>query len=137
MKKTTIYLLLIFLLPVLLQAQYLGGNGRGDISVSLNNIALSVHEITSELPTEYNLKQNHPNPFNPKTNIIFDVAKTGNVKIIVYDVMGREVQTLVNESLKPGTYETSFDGRMFNSGIYFYKINIGDYTETRKMLLIK
>jgi Secretion system C-terminal sorting domain len=61
----------------------------------------------------------------------------GEVKIVVYDVTGREVQKLVNESLKPGTYETSFDGSMLNSGVYFYKITAGDYSETKKMLLIK
>ena len=56
---------------------------------------------------------------------------------MVYDVMGREVQTLVNESLKPGTYEVSFDGSMLNSGVYFYKLIIDGFTETKKMLLIK
>jgi len=61
----------------------------------------------------------------------------GNVKIVVYDVMGREVQTLVNESLKPGKYEATFDGSSLNSGVYFYKISAGDFSQTKKMLLIK
>ncbi len=61
----------------------------------------------------------------------------GDVKIVVYDVMGREVQTLVNESLKPGTYEASFDGSQLTSGVYFYKLITGDFVETKKMLMIK
>ena len=138
MKKITIiYLALILALPVFLQAQYMGGNGRGDVMVSLMNIPLSVKEITVELPAKYSLVQNYPNPFNPTTNIIFDVAKLSDVKIVVYDVMGREVQILVNESLKPGTYETSFDGSSLNSGVYFYKLITDGFTETKKMLMLK
>ena len=85
----------------------------------------------------YSLSQNYPNPFNPTTNIKFDVAKFSNVKIIVFDIMGREVQTLVNESVKPGTYETSFDGSSLASGVYFYKLITSGFTETKRMLMIK
>ena len=94
----------------------------------------------------YKLEQNYPNPFNPITVIKFQVVngfpiKTlGNDKKVVlkvFDVMGREIQTLVNESLKPGTYEVSFDGSALNSGVYFYKLITNGYTETRKMLLLK
>jgi hypothetical protein len=138
MKKITIiYLALILALPVLLHAQYGGGSGRGDVMVSLTSIPLSVHKITMEIPTKYDLTQNYPNPFNPTTKIKFDVARVGDVKIVVYDVMGREVQTLVNESLKPGTYETSFDASALNSGVYFYRMVAGDYKETKKLLLLK
>ena len=108
----------------------------------------STENISSEVPVSYSLGQNYPNPFNPTTKIRFDVAngfpiKTfGNdpprrVVLKVYDVMGRELQTLVNESLKPGTYEVSFDGSALNSGVYFYKLITNGYTETRKMLLLK
>ncbi len=124
-------------LPVLLQAQYVGGNGRGDVSVSLTNVALSVHEVTVELSAKCSLAQNYPNPFNQATNIKFNVAKLSDVKIVVYDIMGREVQTLVNKTLQPGMYETSFDGSLLSSGIYFYKISLGEYSETKLMTLEK
>ncbi|MEI7485563.1 MAG: T9SS type A sorting domain-containing protein, partial [Ignavibacteriota bacterium] len=73
---------------------------------------------------EYNLEQNYPNPFNPATKIKFDVTKFSSVRIIVYDVSGREIQTLVNDKLLPGTYEITFDGSILTSGVYFYKMTI-------------
>ena len=95
--------------------------------------------ITSseEKPAEFRLFNNYPNPFNPTTNIKFNIAKLSFVKIVVYDVLGREVQTLVNELLSQGSYKISFDGTSLKSGIYFYKISAGDYSEIKKMLLIK
>jgi len=96
-----------------------------------------INNIGIEIPSKYSLSQNYPNPFNPTTNIKFDVAKLSNVNIVVYDLTGREVQTLVNESLKPGTYETSFDGSQLSSGVYFYRMETSSFVETKKMLLIK
>jgi hypothetical protein len=90
-----------------------------------------------EFPEMFTLKQNYPNPFNPKTNIKFDVAKSSDVKILVYDVIGRIVQTLVNERLQQGTYIVTFDGSMLNSGVYFYRLTTNEYSETKKMLLMK
>jgi hypothetical protein len=89
------------------------------------------------MPTKYSLSQNYPNPFNPITNIKFSIVKAGDVKIIVYDLIGREVQALVNERLNAGTYETKFDGSMLTSGVYFYQMVSGDYRETKKLLLLK
>jgi hypothetical protein len=90
------------------------------------------------------LFQNYPNPFNPTTKIKFNVPKSDNVKIIIYDITGREVQTLVNEKLQPGTYETTFDGSQLTSSVYFYRMVIrhsgsstDGYSETKKMLLVK
>lgn len=88
------------------------------------------------------LSQNYPNPFNPQTKIKFDVpanvkGQTSNVKLVIYDLLGREVTTLVNEELKPGTYEADWDGSNFSSGVYFYKIISGDFVETKKMVLMK
>jgi hypothetical protein len=91
----------------------------------------------NQTPSKYELSQNYPNPFNSTSNLKFEIAKLGDVKLVVYDVMGRAVQTLVNETLKPGTYETTFDGSMLPSGVYFYKLSVGDFTETKKMLMIK
>ena len=78
------------------------------------------------------IMQNYPNPFNPITNVKFSIVNSGDVKLVVYDVMGREVQTLVNESLQPGTYETSFDGSALNSGVYFYKLITDGFTRDKK-----
>lgn len=96
----------------------------------------------NEIAFEYSLSQNYPNPFNPKTVIKFSVpsqnsGKAGMTMIKVYDLKGREVQTLVNDYLQPGTYSVTFDGSAFSSGIYFYKIQSGDFTDTKKMVLVK
>ena len=102
-----------------------------------------INKLGNSNPEKYSLSQNYPNPFNPVTKIRFDVILDsrfrGNDKVVlkVYDVMGREVQTLVNERLQPGTYETSFDGSMLSSGVYFYKLTTDGFTETKKMLMIK
>ncbi|MFZ4590729.1 MAG: T9SS type A sorting domain-containing protein [Ignavibacteria bacterium] len=99
--------------------------------------AVSVINIGTEVPAKYNLLQNYPNPFNNTSNLKFEIVNTGNIKITVYDVQGREVQTLVNERLVAGTYEVKFDGSMLTSGVYFYKMVTEGFTETKKMLLIK
>jgi hypothetical protein len=101
--------------------------------------------IGNENPQGFKLSQNYPNPFNPMTKIRFDVANgfpvgtSGNDKVMlkIYDIQGRELQTLVNESLKPGTYEVNFDGSKLTSGVYFYKLITDSYSETKKMLMIK
>ncbi|MCX6156452.1 MAG: T9SS type A sorting domain-containing protein [Ignavibacteriae bacterium] len=98
---------------------------------------MPVVNISTEVQTKYSLSQNYPNPFNPMTNVKFSIVKAEDVKIVVYDVMGREVQTLVNEKLNAGTYETKFDGSMLTSGVYFYRMVTGEFTKTKRMLLIK
>mgnify|MGYP002861776448 CR=1 FL=1 len=98
---------------------------------------ISVKNISSEIPSSYSLGQNYPNPFNPRTVIRFQVTSFRDVMIKVYDIGGREVQTLVNERLQPGTYETTFDGNNLSSGVYFYKMISGGFTETKKMLLVR
>ncbi len=138
MKKITIiYLALMLALPVLLHAQYMGGDGRGDIKVSLTNITIPVQEISVILPTKYDLAQNYPNPFNLSTVIRFQLSVAGNALLKVYDVLGKEVATLVNETLKPGTYEATFDGSQLPSGIYFAKLEAGSYKHIIKMLMVK
>jgi hypothetical protein len=111
---------------------------------------MEVQNSGTGIPTKYSLGQNYPNPFNPFTKIKFEVTngfpikKFGNdkvvgidVKLIVYDVMGKEVQTLVNERLQSGVYEVKFDGSNLNSGVYFYKLITDDFTDTKRMILIK
>ena len=88
-------------------------------------------------PHTYKLYQNYPNPFNPATNIKFDIHKTSATNLIIYDALGREVATLVNEELKAGSYQTYWDGSNYTSGVYFYTLQAGDYIETKKMLLLK
>ena len=88
-------------------------------------------------PLEYALSQNYPNPFNPKSKIKYQIAKLADAKLVIIDVLGREITTLVNEQLKPGTYEVEWDGSNYPSGVYFYKLITQDYSETKKMVLIK
>jgi hypothetical protein len=97
----------------------------------------AIHNISSEVPFEYKLHQNYPNPFNPVTRIKFDIIKSGNVKIIVYDLLGKEVAVLANEFLPIGRYEADFDASHLASGIYYYKITTHDFVSVRKMMLIK
>ena len=81
--------------------------------------------------------QNYPNPFNPTTNIEFQIAKSDNVKLIIFDILGKEVATLVNESLQPGTYEVTFGAGNLASGIFFYRLQTESYIETKRMMMIK
>ena len=101
------------------------------------NGGVSVNQITSEIPNGISLHQNYPNPFNPNTKIKFDIAKLSVVKLVVYDILGREVATLVNERLKAGTYEVDFEGRELPSGVYFYKLVTDGFVDVKKMVLIR
>jgi photosystem II stability/assembly factor-like uncharacterized protein len=116
-----------------------GGFGRFRTGVILkyNTAIIGLNGSSSLLPCRFILYQNYPNPFNPTTNIKFDIPKTGLVKIYVYDVLGSIVATLVNEDLTAGSYKVDFNASNLSSGIYFYTINAGNFTETKKMMLIK
>lgn len=98
---------------------------------------VGVQNISTEVPSAYSLSQNYPNPFNPTTNIRYAIPKSGMVKLVVFDALGREVETLVNKSQQAGTYEASFNGSALTSGVYFYKLSVGDFTDTKRMLIIK
>jgi hypothetical protein len=98
---------------------------------------VGIQNISTEIPSSYSLSQNYPNPFNPTTNIKFAIPKNEFVKITVFDILGKELETLVNEQLAPGTYETNWNASNYPSGIYFYKLSAGDFSETKKMLLLK
>ena len=91
----------------------------------------------NEAPDEYRLYNNYPNPFNSSTKINFDLKNQTNVSLIVYDMLGRNVETLVNEVLQTGTYEYSFAADKLTSGIYFYRITTDEFVDTKKMLLLK
>ena len=91
----------------------------------------------SELPLTFNLEQNHPNPFNPETSISFDIAKDCRVTLNIYDISGRLVSQLINSEMTAGRYIQTFSGADLTSGLYLYRLNAGDYSMTRKMILVK
>ena len=91
----------------------------------------------NEIPQSFTLEQNYPNPFNPVTTIRFSVPEYTNVKLTVYDILGKEVSVLANEKLSPGSYEIDFNAENIPSGVYFYRLQAGNYIETRKMILMK
>ena len=95
-----------------------------------------------EIPETFALEQNYPNPFNPQTKIKFGIpdnikGSRSNVKLVVYDMLGRVVSTLVDKELKPGNYEINWDASVYSSGVYFYKLLAADFVETKKMVLMK
>lgn len=127
--------------------QFLGKSGFGD-NLYLDSICIGpnvtgISNINS-IVTNYSLEQNYPNPFNPSTSIKFSIPKSSDVKLVITDVLGREVRILVNGFKTAGNYDVNFDAGELSSGIYFYKLearqvgsSTGTFTETKKMLLIK
>ncbi len=109
----------------------------------INSISIPVDEPTGiigtngTVPTEYNLSQNFPNPFNPTTNIIFSVPVDGNVSLKFYDALGNEISSYLDGFLKAGTYNAQFEGADLPSGVYFYTLNAEGFSMTKKMMLIK
>ena len=91
----------------------------------------------NSLPAEYSLSQNYPNPFNPATTIQYSIPESGNVKLKIYNSLGEEVVTLVNDYKEAGTHEVNFDASKLNSGIYYYKIQLNNFSEAKKMMLLK
>ena len=96
-----------------------------------------VENLNSDVPQEFSLSQNYPNPFNPTTKIRFALPKSSFAKVVVYDILGREVETLINEQLNAGTYEVSWNAVNYPSGVYYYKLSAGEFSQTRKAVLIK
>jgi hypothetical protein len=106
--------------------------------IQINNSPIvAIQNISNELPDSYSLSQNYPNPFNPVTNIKFSLPKSANTKLTVYDITGREVAQLVNQQLQAGTYNVDFDASHLATGAYFYRLEAGEFTEVKKMILIK
>ncbi|MBL0108722.1 MAG: T9SS type A sorting domain-containing protein [Ignavibacteria bacterium] len=98
---------------------------------------VGIININSEIPNEFSLGQNYPNPFNPATKIKFELRNNSFTNLVIYDGLGREVETIVNEQLNAGSYEADWNASNFPSGVYFYKLTTGDFSKTNKMLLIK
>ncbi len=109
------------------------------------SVPVGLQNISYEIPDNFSLSQNYPNPFNPVTKIKFSIPLSRGVseglgvlsRLVIYDILGREITTLVNEQLKPGMYEVEWDGSNYPSGVYFYKLITTDYSESRRMVLIK
>ena len=102
------------------------------------NFTANVTGVKEEgIPTEYSISQNYPNPFNPATKIKFTLPQKTLTKITIYDLLGREIQTLINKELEAGYHEISFDASNFQTGVYFYRIQSGDFSKTNRMVLIK
>jgi hypothetical protein len=100
-------------------------------------VPTAVDRSSSSVPTEFSLGQNYPNPFNPETNIQFSVSSARLVQLTVYDVLGRVVAELLNETMQPGTYTLRWNGNASPSGIYFYRLTAGNFIDVKKMLLQK
>lgn len=110
---------------------------NNNIVLKTASLILGTENISGNLPSEFKLHQNEPNPFNPVTMINFDVPLKSLVKITVYDALGKEIGVLVNEFKDAGKHTVSFNGLNYASGIYYYRIETGKYSETRKMMLVK
>ncbi|MBZ0180199.1 MAG: FG-GAP-like repeat-containing protein [Melioribacteraceae bacterium] len=121
-------------------------HGTGKVFIYNNDLinTIGVGESSGTI-TDFNISQNYPNPFNPTTKIKFSIANVGDedfrplqtVKLIVYDILGREIATLVNECLQPGIYEVEFNAKGFTSGVYYYRIESGNFSDMKKMILLK
>jgi len=129
---------LVFDLKVVLANRKLRAvtHGNGIYERKLYQNPLGIND-NGDTPEEYKLSQNYPNPFNPHTRIDYSIPKSGVVTLKVYNLLGKEVSTLVSENKSAGSYSIIFNGSNLTSGIYFYRLTAGNYIETRKMLLIK
>ena len=108
-----------------------------NINFDLGSPLIGINFISEIIPSKYLLSQNYPNPFNPATTIKFAVPVAGLIKLSVYDILGREIEILANENLSEGTYSVNWNASNYPSGIYFYRLEGSNFTETKKMVLIK
>jgi len=107
-----------------------------DIAITSGGVT-SVEQLFADLPSSYELYQNYPNPFNPSTKITFAIQERSNVQLVVYNVLGQAVSTLVDAEMAPGTYEARFDASNYASGIYFYRLVANTFVQSKRMLLLK
>jgi hypothetical protein len=115
---------------------YASGSHYDYITLKISQL-IGINPISSEIPIQFSLSQNYPNPFNPSTKIKFSIPSIAQTFLYVYDILGGEIATLVNQQLQPGTYEVDWDATNYPSGVYFYTINTAEFKETKKMILIK
>lgn len=110
----------------------INGTVFGDTSM-----LVGINQISVEVPMEFSLHQNYPNPFNPNTKLQFALPEEAFTKIVIFDLLGNEIETIVSEQLNAGSYETQWNAVNYPSGVYYYQLTAGDYKETKKMVLIK
>ncbi len=110
-------------------------DGLPDPTVIISDV--KQYSVSGKLPDSYNLYQNYPNPFNPTTRISYDIPEKAHVRLTVFDVLGKEVQTLVNDDKAPGSYSVEFSARSLASGVYIYKLSAGSVTFSKKFILLK
>jgi len=118
------------------------GQGGSILYTTTGGEPIGIRPISTNIPKAFELEQNYPNPFNPTTIFKIQISKLSDVKVVVYDVLGRETTTLVNQQLKPGTYEVSWDASNYPSGVYFYQLTVSSeqlavFKETKRMVLLK
>ncbi|UCD38536.1 MAG: T9SS type A sorting domain-containing protein, partial [Fidelibacterota bacterium] len=113
------------------------GTGEGIELLKLVPETPTASEPATNLPTAFSLESSYPNPFNPSTTIRYQLPRAGEVTLVVYDILGREVAILVDGYTEPGYYEVHWNGRRFPSGTYFTRLTTPDYTKSIKMLLLK
>ncbi|MEO8513522.1 MAG: choice-of-anchor J domain-containing protein [Ignavibacteria bacterium] len=117
------------------------GNNSDYIGVDLVRVlgpsTVGITPINNQVPSAYSLKQNYPNPFNPTTNINFSIPVSGMVKLSVFDMSGKEVATIVNGDVAAGNYAVNYNASQLSSGVYFYKLTSANFTDTKKMMLVK
>ena len=112
-------------------------NGQTGATWIFTGNTTEVKEYEPNLPSKFSLQQNYPNPFNPSTSIKYTIDSRQFVNLKVYDLLGREVATLVNEDKPSGNYEVNFIANGLSSGVYFYKLVSGNFVETKKMILMR
>ncbi len=112
-------------------------SGKATVVYTTNGGLVSVSQISTSIPSEFSLKQNYPNPFNPATKISFDIKNSTFASLKIFDMTGKEIKTLVNENIAAGSYEVNFNASELNSGVYFYTLKTNEFTETKKMMLVK
>jgi hypothetical protein len=122
---------------------FLGGNNLADLQANADaakyksSQVLDVNENGDVLPNGFVLRQNYPNPFNPVTRISYSLPNREHVSLKVYDMLGHEVATVVNEEQTAGTHEVTFNGINLASGVYYYRLLSGSYVDTKKFILVK
>lgn len=116
-----------------IQGWAVGGNG----TVLYNDNVTTVTQTGAEVPAEFKLQQNYPNPFNPATKIQFGIPQKGFTTLKIYDILGKEISSVVSEVLDAGSYDYQFNGENLNSGVYYYVLRSDDFIETKKMMLVK
>ena len=116
---------------------FVGTFGDGVWSRPLSELGLLPKEEIEEVPTQFFLSQNYPNPFNPSTTISFTIPQSSIVNLKIFDLLGQEVETIVNERFDTGSYSRQWDATDQPSGVYFYRLQAGDFTETKKLILLR